>query len=92
MEPSAVWCPVCFLEITPGALRCRYCGAYFQGRHKCEPINVPPIQVSYGSTGPEVDDQGFPYQAGMALSFNQLREEASDESDGRLHDPGLPSA
>jgi len=70
MEPSAAWCPVCFLKITPGSLRCRHCGAYFQGRHKCEPLTDQPLQVGYGSTGPSVDGEGWPFMAGCALNFH----------------------
>ena len=82
MEPSAAWCPTCYSEITLGALRCRYCGTYFQGRHTRDPITIPPLLVDYGPTGPTMDETGQFYAAGVALNFHAPSDEgAHDRTD-----------
>jgi hypothetical protein len=70
MEPSGPWCPTCYSEIEPRALRCQHCGTAFQGRFKREPIAIQPIRVSYGPSGQLVDETGFASFAGVAINFH----------------------
>ncbi len=69
METSGAYCSNCWEEVSTGVLRCRACGAPFQGPEAEEILSERPCLIEFGAPAPSMGADGR-MSMGFSMSFN----------------------